>query len=359
MRHAWIFAVVIDLATACGSPELGQREPGGPDSPPGGGSGGDDIDRPDAAVCLEQTVEAESVVLPVDIVWVVDTSGSMSFEATTIETNLNAFAAQVDSWGIDYRVVMVAERGGGSNEVCVPPPLGGPGCTDGPRFRHVPLEVGSHEALEQLVAGYPLYQDFLRDGSAKQFVAVTDDEADDATDDAWFRAAVAGLAAPGFPPRAFAPEGYVFHSIVAWGDDPDNGCPTGANIGASYLSLTELTGGVKAKVCETDWAPIFAALQDAVMEGSQLPCAFALPSSVPGGALDPDQVNVVYTPGGGAATTLPRVPSAADCGPAGGWYYDDPATPSQIVMCPATCDLFAGDPSGRVDLQFGCTTVVL
>jgi len=350
-----LWMISIAFAVGCTS-QLTPSTPRGADA--SSGDDDDEFDRPDAAVCLEQLVEAEQVTLPIDIIWVVDTSGSMSFEASTVESNLNAFAAQIDSWGIDYRVIMVAERGTGSNEVCVPAPLGGPGCTDGARYRHVPQWVGSHNALERLIETYPAYQDFLRPEATKQFVAVTDDEANGGTNDAWFRTQVAALTAPGFPPMDSAPNGYTFHSIVAWGDVPGRGCNTGANVGQSYLNLTELTGGVKAKVCETDWNPIFAALQEAVMEGTTLPCAFEVPPPPPGETLDPNQVNLVYTPTGGSAETVPRVDGVGACA-GDGWYYDDPSAPTQIIVCPATCDTFEADPDGRVDLQFGCATVVL
>jgi hypothetical protein len=349
-------AVAVAFLPACTS-ELQPGTPIGADA--GNGNGDDEFNRPDAAVCLETVVQAEQATLPIDIIWAVDTSGSMSFEATTIENNLNAFAAQIDSWGLDYRVIMVAERGDGSNEVCVPAPLGGAACADGPLYRHVPNYVGSHTALAALIEGYPLYQDFLREDSAKHFVVVSDDEADNDLDDTWFKTAILGLVAPGFPAREFAPQGYTFHSIVAWGDVPGRGCDTGADIGDSYLALTELTLGVKAKVCETDWGPIFAALQAAVMEGTQLPCAFEIPPPPPGENLDPSQVNLVYTPTGGTDVTVPRVESAADCGANDGWYYDDPVAPTQIIVCPNTCDSFQADPDGRVGLQFGCSTVVL
>ena len=112
-------------------------------------------------------------------------------------------------------------------------------------------------------------------------------------------------------------------------------------------------------MCETDWTPIFAALQTAVMEGTRLPCAFEIPAPPDGETLDPDSLNVVYTPPGGAPTTVPRVDAMTNCGPQGGWYYDQPTEPSQVIMCPATCEAFDQQGDGQVQLQFGCATVVL
>ncbi len=350
-----VSAVAMAACTANGSVgTIGSADAGAG----GGGGGGGGSEFADASVCLESAVRAEPTRLPVDIIWVVDTSGSMSFESSTVETNLNAFAMQIDSWGIDYQVIMVAQRGGGS-DVCVPTPLAGANCGDGPRFRHVPLRVGSTNALGKLIEAYPQYQDVLRDDSSKQFVVVSDDEANNNQNDVWFRAAITGLSSPGFPARESSPMGFVFHSIVAWGDVAGRGCSTGARIGQSYLNLTELTSGVKAKVCETDWTPIFAALQAAVVEGATLPCSFDIPVPPDGQTLDPDQLNLVHTPSGQAPITIPRVDAAASCGASGGWYYDDPANPTKILVCDATCDDFDADPDGEVKMQFGCSTIVL
>ncbi len=313
----------------------------------------------DAPACATQRVEAEEATAPVDIIWVVDTSGSMDFEAATIESNLNDFAAQIDSWGIDYRVIMIADRGTSGNAICVPPPLGGPGCTDGPNFRHVNENVGSDEGLRDVMNTYSQYQDVLRANSIKHFVAVSDDEADSSYDDGWFRGQILTKTAPGFPTTPGVPQGYIFHSIVAFGDIPFIGCLTGAWYGQSYLDLTDLTLGVAAKVCETDWTPIFDALQTAVLENTDLPCTFDIPEPPEGETLDPDRVNVVFTPTGGTDVTIPRVDSEADCGGGQGWYYDNPGDPTQIIVCPATCTVFEGDVTGVVDLAFGCATIVL
>jgi hypothetical protein len=43
--------------------------------------------------------------------------------------------------------------------------------------------------------------------------------------------------------------------------------------------------------------------------------------------LDPMKVNVRYTSPRGSAEDIYNVPSAAACGPQGGWDYDDPAHP--------------------------------
>ena len=72
------------------------------------------------------------------------------------------------------------------------------------------------------------------------------------------------------------------------------------------------------------------------------------------------EVNVVYQPMGGNAQTFPNVMDMASCPASGnGWYYDNPASPTQIILCPASCTLVEGDMTGEVDVTLGCSTVIL
>jgi hypothetical protein len=51
------------------------------------------------------------------------------------------------------------------------------------------------------------------------------------------------------------------------------------------------------------------------------------------------------------------VPNAGGCQGQPGWYYDNPADPKQILLCPATCDLVS-NTKGTLDVVFGCKTQV-
>jgi hypothetical protein len=47
----------------------------------------------------------------------------------------------------------------------------------------------------------------------------------------------------------------------------------------------------------------------------------------------------------------------ADCaGVTNGWYYDDPAAPETIVLCPQTCEAIQGFTMAQVSIEFGCAT---
>jgi hypothetical protein len=102
-------------------------------------------------------------------------------------------------------------------------------------------------------------------------------------------------------------------------------------------------------------AQLLAALQQIKGEAT-LPCHYAMPS---GDGVDPSEVNVSFTPGGGSEQTLPQVADASACGGvSAGWYYDDPAAPSSITLCAQSCDAVQGDPAGAISIVMGCATVV-
>ena len=95
--------------------------------------------------CQGVSQEAKVETLPVDIVWAVDTSGSMLDEATAVQANINAFSQQIVQANIDVHVVMLAALGPILGiQVCVGPPLGTGNCaTPGgdskpPNFFHHP-----------------------------------------------------------------------------------------------------------------------------------------------------------------------------------------------------------------------------
>ena len=88
-----------------------------------------------------------------------------------------------------------------------------------------------------------------------------------------------------------------------------------------------------------------------------LACEFNIPPPPENKKLDPDRVNVNYVPGdGGAPETIPRAANAADCNGLPGWYYDNLAAPTKILLCPETCDLLQKDGKAKLDVVFGCET---
>jgi len=84
-------------------------------------------------------------------------------------------------------------------------------------------------------------------------------------------------------------------------------------------------------------------------------CQYLIPV---GGKADPGKVNVLFTPDdGSAATLIKQVKDAASCLGQVGWYYDNPAAPTQIMLCPGACDLVT-NKKGKVEVVLGCKTEV-
>ncbi len=85
-----------------------------------------------------------------------------------------------------------------------------------------------------------------------------------------------------------------------------------------------------------------------------------IPAAQSGETIDPSNVNVRYLPGGMTpGATVYRVDDAAACGSSGGWYYNDPSTPTEIILCPATCTEVESDAAAKVQVEFGCASVIL
>jgi hypothetical protein len=100
---------------------------------------------------------------------------------------------------------------------------------------------------------------------------------------------------------------------------------------------------------------VFAAVLTAIQQ-TAVGCQFTLPTP-DAGAIDPDKVNVEYTPGsppGAPKQILPRVNDATACGTNEGWYYNNNTNPTLIVLCPATCTKVTADQDATVNIALGC-----
>ena len=102
-------------------------------------------------------------------------------------------------------------------------------------------------------------------------------------------------------------------------------------------------------------ADLIAALQ--AIRGKAIACDLPVPTPDNGQTIDPKKVNVEFTPSSGPQATIGNVGNAVACGSAGGWYYDNPTTPTTITLCPATCSVVQADATGEIDIELGCDTV--
>jgi len=103
----------------------------------------------------------------------------------------------------------------------------------------------------------------------------------------------------------------------------------------------------------------FLDAMNAIRNAAGLACEYGIPAPTDGGVIDFGKVNVQYHPGnGGPAVDILHAQTAAQCDPVnGGWYYDNNAAPTKIIMCPATCMTLEADDLGTIDILFGCPTI--
>lgn len=413
------------MVTACGDDDRRPRRDAGPlDATADSTDVGDerqDVGIPDVpslfdATCAAVQVEAEVDNRPVDIIWVVDNSTSMEPAITNVQAGLNDFARRVDASGLDYRVIMLSLRGTSASTrypICIPPPLAGDGdCGDGDRFFHVSVDIRSTQPIEQILgtlgqtAGYRTedgdrgsepWLDLLRPDATKTVVVATDDNSrtcarphnsgvscqggDPALTPTSLEVFPGGGnpfnsndLGPGFLTPTYGDlfEGYTFNAIYGWGSEADEEAtcmyPDGSsppNSGTTYTELVTRTGGVRAQICQQSmssaWDAFFEAIATRVAETARLSCEIALPTPPDGMILDPSKVNVVLS-ADADTTSYAKVPSAADCAE-GGWYYDNEDSPSQVILCPASCEdaqlQLRESGTAEIGVQFGCDSLLI
>ena len=95
------------------------------------------------------------------------------------------------------------------------------------------------------------------------------------------------------------------------------------------------------------------------IRSTTLGCTYQIPVPT-NGAINYQQVNISYTPGGGGMpVTIPYVMSQAQCPATGNaWYYDNAAAPTEIILCSSTCGTVEADTTGSVGITLGCQTVI-
>ena len=303
---------------------------------------------------------ASTAKAKVDIIFVIDDSGSMTEEMTQIRTNVNTFAAAIGSVGLDYTVTFIVKRGtnANQNQICVPAPLAGANCADNPPiFHHVNQDVQSTDSFQLILSTYDssnatlAWNKYLRMDATKVFVEVTDDTSnisETAFDNALLAKAPAGMFGTA------AKRNYIFHSIISkpFADTvPSNGiCPGAAGRSVQYQNLSKLTGGIIDEVCKTDYSGVLNNIAKGIVD--KLGCELGYPTSAES---DPTKVAVTFTPMGQPTQKLTQVTDVSKCGTIpNAWYYDDPTTPKKIILCPSTCTATNAATGAKLEALVGC-----
>jgi hypothetical protein len=136
-------------------------------------------------------------------------------------------------------------------------------------------------------------------------------------------------------------------------------------IGPSVSNLNQLAqagGTAPARLIESGGEAELVAAFNAIRDNS-ITCDYQIPMR-PGEPLDYTLVNLQVRVGiNGAFAQVGKVANAAACGPAGGWFYDQPVPPAnppptKITLCPATCDPLVQTAGSHLDVLVGCKTMM-
>lgn len=237
---------------------------------------------------LEDPIRTDVVVQhtkpKVDVLWVIDDSGSMDLEQRKLTESFDAFMAFFEDSGLDWHIGVTTtdtsvtgpgkrgelRLGGGLRYLTdeVSDPVG--------RFRELALVgisgSGDERGLQaaQLALTDPLRSTqnsgFYRDDAALHVIVISDEDDQSHPDPtqsefvSWMRALKA------------SPEDASFSAITG----PLSGCssPDGLAFGAPrYLATVEATGGLFASICSDDWVPL---LEDLGLRASGLQTVYHL-----------------------------------------------------------------------------------
>ena len=329
--------------------------------------------------CGGVSARAEVELLPTDVVWAIDTSGSMNASYPAIQQALTTFSQKVEDAGVDAHIVLLAGAAGslGGQGFCVPAPLGsgscGPAVTPGgsaadsrePEFLHLDLPFGSTLGMATLLDNYDSYKHLLRPNARTQLV-LTEDGAPPMT-----AAAVtehvegrtsATFTAPWSP--GLAPGSYQWNGVVCSNGTGIGTCLLAFGLPQTTLDLAQSTGGLVSNLDEAGsvaadpFAELLDKLAEAVIVGAQVSCDYEIPPAPAGETFDRELVNVAYS-SGMESIIFPRAGADIDCGEETAWKYDDEQAPTRVLLCPAACERVRADPAAQIDVRFGCATELL
>ena len=331
----------------------------------------------EACGVLRETASLEEK--PVDIIVVIDNSGSMEEEIRAVQQNINVnFADILADSGLDYRVIMISRHGDVNlaEDICVAAPLSGTDCDPVPEqpgnttnFFHYDIEIGSNDSFRMLLATYSLpdrhdfttsgWSQWLRADAFKVFLEITDDRPELAAEE--FERHLFALM-----PSHFGGPGkrnYIFHSIIglaanepataAWDPaDPivTDKCPTGVSEAPGYQKLSKITGGLRYPVCNTDsYDVVFREVAQGIIEQSKIGCEIAFPDAPAGQMINPDQMVLEFTPAEGAPVR--QITRVAEASCAADTFYVDAGV---IHLCPTLCAEISQATEGTLEVLAGC-----
>lgn len=315
-----------------------------------GGSGGFDFDGggggEDAGACV--TTEAEARRVPVDIIFLIDRSGSMSGPKwigtkNALTTFFNDPASVGIGAGLVYFPAQKPDPCNATNYAGLDVPIGllptnSFALTNSMPFDALGSSTPTYAGLKGALMAATAYQDTHPTHKVIVVLATDGDPWGCQPTDINVIADLATSARSYNGVRTYVIG--VAGSIIA---NLDKIAVAGGT--ASAYDITQDISEFSAKIAE--------------IRQETLGCDFEIPPPPDGQELAPNEVNFTYMPKGmGTPKILPRADDLADCSDLPGWYYDNNTVPTKIVLCPASCATVQADNNAKVSVLFGCNSVL-
>lgn len=195
-----------------------------------------------------------------DLVWVIDNSGSMADEIAHVRTNLDRFTETVGNKA-NLKMSLISKSGAGSLSLDL-------NITDPNRFMQIDQSVSSTNALLLAGAGFCTntsgacssyrvssvqgqLSSFFRPNSKKVFVIVSDDESEMSPQS--FTSAFK---------QTYPGQNFSLFGFVGLGSSQS---PCQAQTGSQYVELAQQNQGQTFNICDMDWTSTFSTLADSVL----------------------------------------------------------------------------------------------
>ena len=347
MSRSLCVVIALALLVSC-SPK---RSGPGDDDGAGGSNGSQGLG---GSACASDTVTAQNI--PLDIYLMLDQSLSMADASKwpSVTSALASFVGQPNLDGMSVGLGYFAVPSSTFGDSCNPSDYATPSVEIAP-LPGVATAITSSMAMHGPSTATPTVQ--ALEGAIQHAQSWASTHAGDAV--------VVVLATDGVPEDLCTPEDVPsVESVATMGRMTSPGVRTFViGVGSELSSLDGIaaaggTGSAYLVDTSANAGQQFLAALDAI-RGNALGCTYQIPLPA-SGTPDYQAVNVVYTPGGGGmAQTVPYVGGQAQCPATGnGWYYDNAASPTQIILCQATCQAVEADTTGSVAIELGCATVI-
>lgn len=364
-------------------------------------TGGAGEDSGEGGSCAVESADATLVKEPIDIIVILDNSGSMEDELEAVESNINVnFGSILTSSDIDYRLILLSrhrvegreESESASTSICVSTPLSGIATCPAPqpvfseRFFQYSTKIESTDSFDVLLDTYEMPVDdsgreekydqaplgwsaWLRPNVKKVILEMTDDDEDMPIDT--FVSQLTTMA----PEHFGTPDAptFTFHSIIGVAEKavptdpylPEEGmvsgiCTGGGNVvenpGPAYQELSIRTGGLRFPLCQfTGFDVVFRRIAEDVVVKADIACDFAIPDPPAGTTLDLTKVAVNHVKGDGSgAVRFGQAATLDDCQAQAFYIADD-----RIVLCPEACTEIQNDAFSSVDVLFTCESTII